>query len=136
MSRNGNKHLSHKASCKAYTTSGRCAINRQKRIKRAEQGIKENSHKMPETAQMIWDRVIKNCPKGGTVNEVAELKKRGALQGEVPVNEIINLGWPRRYRYFGKLTKWQNGRVAERMSTAKAAVKAKKETRKAVTNGK
>ena len=127
MSRNGGKHLGHKEQCKRYTNSGRCELHRQQRIKRAKDGIKEPSRKQPETAQMVWDRVIKSCPKGGTVNEAVEIKKRGITDlNKASANDLINLGWPKRYRMFGALNKRQTGRVEERMSTAKAAVDARK----------
>lgn len=114
MSRNSGKHISHRESCKRYTTSGRCAINRQQRIKRAAEGKKEPSRKQPETALMKWARIIKNCPKGG---------------GEVIVRdgESINSGWPKRYQKFGALRKFQVNRVKNNM--------AKPPVKKGVANG-
>ena len=112
MSRNGNKHLSHKESCKRYTTSGRCAINRQQRIKRAADGKKEPSRKQPETKLMMWARIIKNCPKGGTVVDSTEIKKRNLTPGDLAdPNSTINLGWPKKYWKFGALNKFKANRV-------------------------
>lgn len=85
------------------------------------------SRKQRETKLMMWARVIKNCPKGGTVNEAVEIKKRGITDlNKASANDLINLGWPKRYRMFGALNKRQTGRVAERMTTARAAVDARK----------
>ena len=107
MSRNSNKHLSHKAQCKAYTTSGRCAINRQERIKRAAEGKKEPSRKQPETTLMMWARIIKNCPKGGShVVEIVD-------------GESVNYGWPKKYRHFGSLRKFQVNRVSNHRANPK-----------------
>lgn len=123
MSRNGNKHISHRESCKRYTNSGRCEVNRQQRIKRAAEGKKEPSRKMAETPLMMWARVIKNCPKGGTVNEIDEAIKRHLTADEM---DGANLGWPRRYWGFGALHSWQKKRVARNKAVAKA--NKKKET--------
>ena len=98
MSRNGNKHISHRESCKRYTNSGRCEINRQQRIKRAAEGKKEPSRKQPETTLMMWARIIKNCPKGGGHVEIVD-------------GESVNCGWPEKYRHFGLLRKFQVNRV-------------------------
>lgn len=98
MSGNSGKHLSHKESCKRYTNSGRCEINRQQRIKRAAEDKKEPSRKQPETTLMMWARIIKNCPKGGGYVDIVD-------------GESVNYGWPKRYRHFGSLRKFQVNRV-------------------------
>lgn len=109
MSRNGGKHLGHKAQCKAYTTSGRCEVNRQQRIKRAAEGKKEPSRKQPETKLMMWARIIKNCPKGGGYVDIVD-------------GESVNIGWPKKYEKFGALRKFQVNRVSNHRAKPKKGV--------------